>query len=116
MLLYKRKIGATAILLISSTTSTLRVKRSRKDIGPMLETAMGDDQGTFVESQLLIMERHGYPEETYYTFSYSPIPKRHPRDNSPRVRNRPRVICASRATIPAPVARVLVGAHARGLG
>ena len=20
------------------------------------------------------MERHGYPEETYYTFSYSPIP------------------------------------------
>jgi hypothetical protein len=44
------------------------------DIGPMLETAMGGDQGTFVESQLLIMERHGYPEETYYTFSYSPIP------------------------------------------
>ena len=30
--------------------------------------------GTFVESQLLIMERNGYPEETYYTFSYSPIP------------------------------------------
>src|SRR5690348_15975189 len=30
--------------------------------------------GTFVESQLLVMERNGYPEETYYTFSYSPIP------------------------------------------
>ena len=44
------------------------------DIGPMLDTAMGGDQGTFVESQLLIMERNGYPEETYYTFSYSPIP------------------------------------------
>ena len=44
------------------------------DIGPMLDTALGGDQGTFVESQLLIMERHGYPEETYYTFSYSPIP------------------------------------------
>ena len=27
-----------------------------------------------LSSQLLIMERHGYPEETYYTFSYSPIP------------------------------------------
>ena len=26
------------------------------------------------KSQLLIMERNGYPEETYYTFSYSPIP------------------------------------------
>ena len=35
---------------------------------------MGGDQGTFVESQLLIMERNGYPEETYYTFSYSPVP------------------------------------------
>ncbi len=44
------------------------------DIGPMLETALRGDQGTYVESQLLIMERNGYPEETYYTFSYSPIP------------------------------------------
>ena len=44
------------------------------DIAPLLDTALGGDQGTFVESQLLIMERNGYPEETYYTFSYSPIP------------------------------------------
>ena len=44
------------------------------DIGPMLDTAMHGDQGTYVESQLLIMERNGYAEETYYTFSYSPIP------------------------------------------
>ena len=44
------------------------------DIGPMLDTAMHGDQGTYVEAQLLIMERNGYPEETYYTFSYSPIP------------------------------------------
>jgi signal transduction histidine kinase/CheY-like chemotaxis protein len=44
------------------------------DIGPMLSQAMGGNAGTYVESQLLIMERNGYPEETYYTFSYSPIP------------------------------------------
>ena len=44
------------------------------EIGPMLKTAMGGVEGTYVEEQLLIMERHGYPEETYYTFSYSPIP------------------------------------------
>ncbi len=44
------------------------------DIGPMLDTAMSGEQGTYVEAQLLIMERNGYPEETYYTFSYSPIP------------------------------------------
>lgn len=43
-------------------------------IGPMLSTAMGGIEGTYVEEQLLIMERNGYPEETYYTFSYSPIP------------------------------------------
>jgi signal transduction histidine kinase/DNA-binding response OmpR family regulator len=44
------------------------------DIGPLLDTAMGGVEGTYVEEQLLIMERNGYPEETYYTFSYSPIP------------------------------------------
>lgn len=44
------------------------------DIGPMLSQAMGGLEGTYVEAQLLIMERNGYPEETYYTFSYSPIP------------------------------------------
>jgi PAS domain S-box-containing protein len=44
------------------------------EIGPMLDTAIHGDAGTYVEEQLLIMERNGYPEETYYTFSYSPIP------------------------------------------
>ena len=43
-------------------------------IGPMLAIAMRGDEGTYVEAQLLIMERSGYPEETYYTYSYSPIP------------------------------------------
>ncbi|ESQ79139.1 ATP-binding protein [Asticcacaulis sp. YBE204] len=41
---------------------------------PLLSEALTGDEGTYVESQLLIMERNGYPEETYYTFSYSPIP------------------------------------------
>jgi len=45
-----------------------------KDIEPMLKQVMEKDEGTYVESQLLIMERYGYPEETYYTFSYSPVP------------------------------------------
>jgi signal transduction histidine kinase/CheY-like chemotaxis protein len=44
-----------------------------EQIGPMLTTTMGVE-GTYVEEQLLIMERNGYPEETYYTFSYSPVP------------------------------------------
>lgn len=45
-----------------------------KDVGPLLKKVMENDEGTYVESQLLIMERNGYPEETYYTFSYTPIP------------------------------------------
>jgi signal transduction histidine kinase/DNA-binding response OmpR family regulator len=44
------------------------------DIGPLLDTAMGGVEGIYVEELLLLMERNGYPEETYYTFSYSPIP------------------------------------------
>jgi PAS domain S-box-containing protein len=44
-----------------------------KDIEPLLTRAMDRDEGTYVESQLLIMERSGFPEETYYTFSYTPV-------------------------------------------
>ncbi len=42
------------------------------DIAPMLRQ-VEEGRGTYVESQLLIMQRNGYPEETYYTFSYTPI-------------------------------------------
>jgi PAS domain S-box-containing protein len=38
------------------------------------ESAMAANEGTYDESLLLIMQRYGYPEETYYTFSYSPVP------------------------------------------
>src|SRR6185503_13181112 len=43
-------------------------------VGPRAERAMRHNQGTYDEALLLIMERHGYQEETYYTFSYSPVP------------------------------------------
>jgi len=43
-------------------------------VGPRAQRAMRDNQGTFDEALLLIMERSGYREETYYTFSYSPVP------------------------------------------
>ena len=38
------------------------------------QSAMRGNEGTYDEALLLIMERNGYPEETYYTFSYSPVP------------------------------------------
>ncbi len=43
-------------------------------IGPRLQTVMQSNEGTYDESLLLMMERYGYQEETYYTFSYSPVP------------------------------------------
>ena len=43
-------------------------------VGPRAESAMRRNEGTFDEALLLIMERNGYPEETYFTFSYSPVP------------------------------------------
>ena len=44
------------------------------NVGPRAEYAMRQNEGTYDEALLLIMERSGYPEETYYTFSYSPVP------------------------------------------
>jgi PAS domain S-box-containing protein len=41
---------------------------------PRVESSMLGNEGTYDEALLLIMERYGYPEETYYTFSYSPVP------------------------------------------
>ncbi|HEX2644123.1 MAG TPA: GAF domain-containing sensor histidine kinase, partial [Thermoanaerobaculia bacterium] len=43
-------------------------------VGPRAESAIRRNEGTYDEALRLIMERHGYPEETYYTFSYSPVP------------------------------------------
>jgi hypothetical protein len=43
-------------------------------VGPRAASAMLNNEGTYDEALLLIMERNGYPEETYYTFSYSPVP------------------------------------------
>ena len=44
------------------------------EIGPRAESALLGDEGTFDEDLLLVMDRHGYPEETYFSFSYSPVP------------------------------------------
>jgi signal transduction histidine kinase/CheY-like chemotaxis protein len=43
-------------------------------VRPRAESALRSNEGTYDEALLLVMERHGYPEETYYTFSYSPVP------------------------------------------
>lgn len=73
---YKAIIGGRHPLALGQPTA--RVWREIwSDISPLLATAMTGTEGTFVEQKLLIMERNGYPEETYYTFSYSPVPDDH---------------------------------------
>ncbi len=42
-------------------------------IGPMLEGVMERGEATWSDNLLLELERKGYPEECYFTFSYSPI-------------------------------------------
>src|SRR5579884_3010299 len=42
-------------------------------IGPMLENVLHRGEATWSNDLLLLLERNGYPEECYFTFSYSPI-------------------------------------------
>jgi signal transduction histidine kinase len=42
-------------------------------IGPMMEQVIATGEATWSENLFLLMFRHGYLEETYFTFSYSPI-------------------------------------------
>jgi signal transduction histidine kinase/DNA-binding NarL/FixJ family response regulator len=44
-----------------------------KDIGPLIHRVMETGEASWDEMLLLILERSGYPEETYHTFSYSPL-------------------------------------------
>jgi PAS domain S-box-containing protein len=43
------------------------------DIGPRIAQVLKRGQATWDEGLLLFLERSGFPEETYHTFSYSPV-------------------------------------------
>jgi PAS domain S-box-containing protein len=43
------------------------------DIGPRIDRVLATGQATWDEGLLLFLERSGYPEESYHTFSYSPL-------------------------------------------
>ncbi|WP_253204044.1 sensor histidine kinase [Rhizobium sp. X9] len=42
------------------------------DVKPFVDQALSGT-GTFAEDMHLVMDRNGYPEDTYWTFSYSPL-------------------------------------------
>ncbi|TPG34924.1 response regulator [Mycobacterium hodleri] len=43
------------------------------DIGPRIDRVLSTGEATWDEALMLFLERSGYPEETYHTFSYSPL-------------------------------------------
>ena len=43
------------------------------DIGPRIQRVLEEGKATWDEALLLFLERSGFPEETYHTFSYSPV-------------------------------------------
>ena len=43
------------------------------DIGPRIQKVLDTGEATWDEALLLFLERSGYREETYHTFSYSPL-------------------------------------------
>jgi len=44
-----------------------------REIGPRVEAVLTTGKATYDEGLLLFLERSGFPEETYHTFSYSPL-------------------------------------------
>ena len=50
------------------------VGRNLAQIQGRIDAAMAGE-ASYSEAELLIMHRSGYPEETYYTFSFSPVPE-----------------------------------------
>ncbi|NUR10098.1 MAG: SpoIIE family protein phosphatase [Nocardioidaceae bacterium] len=43
------------------------------EVEPLIDRVMSTGEATWNESLMLFLERSGYPEESYHTFSYSPI-------------------------------------------
>jgi len=43
------------------------------DVGPRIAHVLATGEATWDHELMLLLERSGYPEETYHTFSYSPV-------------------------------------------
>src|SRR5215207_2689310 len=81
-------------------------------MGPMVESVIDRGEATYSEDLPLMMDRNGYLEETYFTFSYSPI-----RDESGGIGG---MFCACTETTPKVIGerrlRTLRDIAARGVG
>ena len=69
---YRPTLGVKDDWALGQPASTVW-KEIWPDIGPRIEKVLKTGEATWDESLLLFLERSGYPEETYHTFSYSPL-------------------------------------------
>ncbi len=60
----------------------------RQTLTPQIRSVLEDGAATWDEDLQLFLERNGWPEETYHTFSYSPLARRGRRHRGPALRGR----------------------------
>jgi PAS domain S-box-containing protein len=80
------------------------------DIGPRIDYVLTAGRATWDERLLLFLERSGVPEETYHTFSYSPLP-----DDRGRVRGMLCVVTEDTERVIGERRTALLGALAKAL-
>ncbi|WP_203236261.1 ATP-binding protein [Methylobacterium crusticola] len=69
---YKPTLGVKEVWALGSRSDTVWAE-IWPDIGPRIAQVLGTGEATWDEGLLLFLERRGFPEETYHTFSYSPL-------------------------------------------
>ncbi len=75
---YRPTLGIKHAWALGAPTEKLW-KEIWPDIGPRIEHVLKSGEATWDEGLLLFLERRGFPEETYHTFSYSPLADDHAR-------------------------------------
>jgi signal transduction histidine kinase len=70
---YRPSFGTKHPRVLGAPAATLWAKEAWQVLGPMMEQVIDTGVPTWSEDQFLLVDRKGFSEETYWTFSYSPI-------------------------------------------
>jgi signal transduction histidine kinase len=70
---YRPSFGAKHPRVLGAPAATLWARQAWDVLGPMMRQVIESGVPTWSEDQFLVVDRHGFPEESYWTFSYSPI-------------------------------------------
>jgi signal transduction histidine kinase len=70
---YRPSFGAKHPRVLGAPAATLWNRLAWDVLGPMMSQVVESGVPTWSEDQFLLVDRNGFPEESYWTFSYSPI-------------------------------------------